>query len=212
MAIKLFMTVVCPGSRAILACARLLNVEVEMMMVDIVNGEVTTQEFIAVKVSPHYTVPVLDDDGFLLYDSNSIMAYLVTKYSESRSMYPDNVYERAMVDQKLFFESGFLFATHVRVAVSIMIEAFNTIEGFLENHLFVAGNRMTIADISIYTTLSNVMTYEQLNLDEYPNIASWLERMDDLPIREENDEGREISTSLFSYEYISDNSFGSSDW
>nr|XP_023027195.1 glutathione S-transferase D5-like isoform X3 [Leptinotarsa decemlineata] len=178
------------------------------------------------QVSPHYTVPVLDDDGFLLYDSNSIMAYLVTKYSESRSMYPDNVYERAMVDQKLFFESGFLFATHVRVAMSIyynhedtllierprLIEAFNTIEGFLENHLFVAGNRMTIADISIYTTLSNVMTYEQLNLDEYPNIASWLERMDDLPIREENDEGREISTSLFSYEYISDNSFGSSDW
>lgn len=45
------------------------------------------------------------------------MGYLVGKYAKNKSLYPDDVEQRALIDQRLYFDSGVLFARHLRVAV-----------------------------------------------------------------------------------------------
>jgi glutathione S-transferase len=57
-----------------------LRVRCEFVEIDILNGESRTTEFL--KINPNGRTPVLDDNGFVLAESNAILAYLAhgTKY------------------------------------------------------------------------------------------------------------------------------------
>ena len=58
----------------------------ELVDVDLTKGKHKRAEFI--KVSTFYQVPVLDDDGTTLFDSNAILVYLATKYDAERCWLP----------------------------------------------------------------------------------------------------------------------------
>src|SRR5215510_13294522 len=51
-----------------------LGIPCEIVEVDILKGESRTLEFL--KINPNGRTPVLDDNGFLLAESNAILAYL----------------------------------------------------------------------------------------------------------------------------------------
>ena len=51
-----------------------LGIPYEIVDVDILKGESRTAEFL--KISPNGRTPVLDDNGFILAESNAILAYL----------------------------------------------------------------------------------------------------------------------------------------
>lgn len=75
-----------------------LGIPCEIIEVDILSGASRTPEFL--KINPNGRTPVLDDNGFILAESNAILAYLArgTKYlPEDRKMF-------ARVFQWLFFE------------------------------------------------------------------------------------------------------------
>ncbi len=57
-----------------------LGIPCEIVEVDILKGESRTPEFL--KINPNGRTPVLDDNGFILAESNAILAYLArgTKY------------------------------------------------------------------------------------------------------------------------------------
>lgn len=75
------------------------------------------------KKNPQHTVPVLEeDDGFVVSDSHAIMAYLVTKYGKGDSLYPaTDVKRRAIIDQRLHFDSSTLFTRALLISVSTYI-------------------------------------------------------------------------------------------
>ena len=75
-----------------------LGVPCEIVEVDILKGASRTPDFL--KINPNGRTPVLDDDGFILAESNAILAYLArgTKYL------PDERKAFALVFQWLFFE------------------------------------------------------------------------------------------------------------
>lgn len=75
-----------------------LGIPCEIIEVDILNGKSRTAEFL--KINPNGRTPVLDDKGFLLAESNAILAYLAkgTKYL------PDNRKKFALIFQWMFFE------------------------------------------------------------------------------------------------------------
>lgn len=50
-----------------------------------------------VKISPFWQVPVLDDSGTTLFDSNAILVYLATKYDACRRWLPLDPKEQADV-------------------------------------------------------------------------------------------------------------------
>ena len=73
------------------------------------KGEHLTPEYL--KLNPHHTIPTLDDDGFVLYESRAIITYLVDKYAPNSSLYPQDVKKRALVDQALQFDGTTLYPT-----------------------------------------------------------------------------------------------------
>ena len=75
-----------------------LGIPCEIVEVDILKGASRTPEFL--KINPNGRTPVLDDNGFILAESNAILAYLArgTKYL------PDDRKEFGLVFQWMFFE------------------------------------------------------------------------------------------------------------
>lgn len=63
-------------------------------------------------------MPTLEDNGFVIWDSHAIAAYLVHKNSKYNSMYPSQPKLRAMIDQRLYFDSGILYPTLYKIIVS----------------------------------------------------------------------------------------------
>lgn len=56
------------------------------------------------------------DNGYILWDSHAINAYLVGKYGNDDILYPKDLTKRGRVDQRLHFDCGVLF-TAMRQAV-----------------------------------------------------------------------------------------------
>jgi len=75
-----------------------LGIPCEIVEVDILKGESRTPEFL--RINPNGRTPVLDDNGFILAESNAILAYLAcgTKYL------PDEREAFGLIFQWLFFE------------------------------------------------------------------------------------------------------------
>ena len=74
-----------------------LGLKYETHPVDILQGETRTPEFLA--MNPNGLVPVIIDDGFVLWESNAILRYLAEKTGSD--LLPADARERALVDQWL---------------------------------------------------------------------------------------------------------------
>lgn len=75
-----------------------LGIPCEIVEIDILKGESRRAEFLT--VNPNGRTPVLDDNGFILAESNAILAYLAcgTKFL------PEDRQKFALVFQWMFFE------------------------------------------------------------------------------------------------------------
>lgn len=72
------------------------------------------------QLNPQHTVPTLVDNSFVIWDSHAIIAYLVGKYGKDDSLYPKNISKRALIDQRLHFDSGILFSYIRQTIVSTL--------------------------------------------------------------------------------------------
>lgn len=66
-------------------------------------------------------MPTLDDNGIVIWDSHAINIYLVTKYGKDSFLYPEDLYIRAVINQRLHFDSGVLFPAILKVIVRIIL-------------------------------------------------------------------------------------------
>lgn len=162
---------------------------------NILEKEHLTPEFL--KKNPQHTVPTLDDNGNILWDSHAICTYLIGKYATDDSLYPKDLYERAKVDQRLHFDSGILFprlrAVGYRIFfekaydflpqhIAALQEAYDLTEKFLETDQYMVGNRLTLADLACVTTITQIdRSFLPLDNDKYPKIRAWLDRLAELP-------------------------------
>ncbi|KAF2889239.1 hypothetical protein ILUMI_16934, partial [Ignelater luminosus] len=108
MAPKLYMIHGSPPCRTVFATIKALGIDVDRYEVDFEKGEHLSPEFL--KINPQHTVPVLVDDGKVICDSHVISTYLIDKYGKDDSLYPKDLYKRALVNEKLYFNIGSLFA------------------------------------------------------------------------------------------------------
>ena len=89
--------------RAVLMTAKMAGVDADLKLLNVMAGEQMKPEFL--KMNPQHTIPTIDDGGFYLWESRSICTYLVQKYAPNDRLYPKDLHKRAVVDQRLFFES-----------------------------------------------------------------------------------------------------------
>lgn len=71
------------------------------------------------QINPQHTVPTLDDDGFIIWDSHAINLYLLEKYGNIDDLYSTDLKTKAIIDQRLHFDSGVAFSLLLRIAVSV---------------------------------------------------------------------------------------------
>lgn len=76
-------------------------------------------------MNPQHTIPTLADEDFIIWDSHAIAGYLVGKYSSDDSLYPKEPKKRALVDQRLHFDSGILFPRVHNLVVSTGTDVSN---------------------------------------------------------------------------------------
>lgn len=96
-----------PCVRSTFVVAAAIGVEMEYKYVDLFKGDSRTRAFL--EMNPVHSVPVLEDDGRYIIDSHAILSYLVDKYGKDDILYPKEPYKKALVDQRLHFDSGILY-------------------------------------------------------------------------------------------------------
>jgi glutathione S-transferase len=82
---------------------RELGSSAEEVPVDLLRGEQKTPEFAA--INPMQKLPVLEDDGLVLWESNAILAYLGER---ERALWPEDARGRADALRWMFFEARYL--------------------------------------------------------------------------------------------------------
>lgn len=164
--------------------AAAVNVKLNLIEVDPYRHEHQHPKFL--KLNPHQTVPVLVDGNFVLFESRAICIYLVEKYAKEDSLYPRDAQKRAIVNQRLYFDMGTLFKRFAEFYYPQVLrklradsdklmkleEAMEILEKFLENSIHVAGDKMTVADISIVATI-NTCDFTGYDFSKHPNISRW---------------------------------------
>ncbi len=71
-----------PRATKVIALANHLGLDCELRVVDLFRGDQMKPEFVA--LNPNRRMPVLEDEGFVLWESNAILHYLASKNPESR--------------------------------------------------------------------------------------------------------------------------------
>ena len=95
--------------RSVMMTSKMAGVAINLKPLNLLAGEQMKPEFI--RINPEHTVPTLDDDGFYLTESRAICAYLVQKYAKNDRLYPKDPKERAIVDQRLYFDATTFYQT-----------------------------------------------------------------------------------------------------
>ncbi|KAH8272856.1 hypothetical protein KR018_005170 [Drosophila ironensis] len=187
-----------PPVRSVLLTLYALGVDFEYKVVNLLTGEHLKPEYL--KINPLHTVPTLEDDGFFLYDSHAINAYLVSKFGKEDSLYPRDLQKRAIVDQRLHYESGVVAPTGVAITrplfwennseipkarIDALEEVYKTLNMFLKSGDYLAGEKLTIVDFHVLAVLTGMVYILEIQSTKYPRLAGWMQRMKRLPYYEE---------------------------
>ncbi|KQY15671.1 glutathione S-transferase [Rhizobium sp. Root73] len=169
----------------------LIAQKAELIEVDLANGEHRTAEYL--KLNPFGQVPVLDDGGFVVNDSNAILVYLATKLGR-KDWLPDDLQTLARIQKWLSVAAGEIaygpcaarlitvFGADFR-AEEVIARAhriLSLIELELEQHLFIVGDKPTIADVALYSYIAGAPE-GNVDLMPYANVRQWLAQIEALP-------------------------------
>lgn len=169
----------------------LLDIDYERIPVDILRGESRTEEFL--KINPNGRVPVLQTpEGVNLPESNAALWYLAS----GTPLCPSTRLEQAQVLQWMFFEqyshepfiSTSRYWIHILGAADEYREqlkkkraggkaALTIMQRHLSSQTYFVGGTLSIADIALYA-YTHVAPEGGFELDEYPAIVSWCERIE----------------------------------
>jgi glutathione S-transferase len=119
--VKLYNADPSPNCFRVRAVINELGLEVELVDVDLSGKAPKPAGFL--DASPSGKVPAfVDDDGFMLFESRAIAAYLASKRPE-RGLYPDDPRRRAVVDQWSYWQAIHLGPAMQTVAFERVVKA-----------------------------------------------------------------------------------------
>lgn len=186
------------NSRRVAMLAKHLNVDAEFILINLAS-EADRRRLL--EINPNCKIPVMEDEGFLLWESCAIMQYLADK-TPGQTVYPQALQARADINRWMFWATQ-----HLAPAVGVLTweriwKGYVTGQGpdpreeergeseladyatVLDKHLagrqWVVGDSLTLADMALAAPL---MYHRQasLPLDGYPHLLAWFGRMQQLP-------------------------------
>jgi glutathione S-transferase len=188
-----------PRALKVRALARHLQIDAEECFVDLFTGGQHASSYAA--LNPNEKMPVLEDGDFVLWESNAIMQYLAAQVPES-GLWPSDVRDQADVARWLHWESAhwtpactpFAFERVVKKLANLGDpdpaeiargeRAFHPLAAVLDGHLrgrrWMLGERLTIADFGIATSMA-LAEAAQVPLADYREIVRWYDGFRSLP-------------------------------
>ncbi len=183
-----------PNGRKVSIALEELGVPYEVTRVDIGADEHPTAEFLT--LTPNHKIPVLDDDGLVIWESGAILLHLAEKFGK---LLPADPRGRMEAIQYAFFQTGGLGPNLGRLAaqlqrpaeernqemVGIFSAEIDRLMGVLDRILedgrpFLAGE-YSIGDIMHFGWLSPLLGLRAPQLMELPRVVEWLELINARP-------------------------------
>ena len=179
-----------PPCRAVMILAKQLGLELNLINVDLFEGAQLKAEF--EKINPRKVVPVLNDNGFVVAESRVILAYLVNRYSPGHKLYPADAKKRANIDRILYLTAE-LWERFRPIVLPLIqekkwppsedtrnhyFELLKALEFLTTGRKFLAGDEMSIADISFICDLTELTDVLGVSVGHVaPGVAAWAVKM-----------------------------------
>lgn len=182
--------------RKAVLCAQVLGLKFERTDAGMQFGIVKTLEYVA--KNPNALIPLIEDDGFVLWESNVIVRYLCAKYSEG-AMYPRDLQQRFDAERWMDWQQttlnragGQAFIQWIRTVpeqrdhakIAESLAATKPLLAMLDAHLatraWMTGDAMTMADIPIACEMHRWWGLPQPRTP-YPHLERWYAQMTALP-------------------------------
>ena len=170
----------------------LLGVAHELVDVDLMKGAHKAPEFL--RLSPFGQVPVLDDNGVIVFDSNAILVYLAQKYDPQGRWLPRDAKGQADVQVWLSVAAGLIaFGPAAARLITVFGARYNpedvigrangllkAMDAQLAARAWLVGDRATLADIACYSYIA-AAPEGNVDLGAHSNVRAWLARIEALP-------------------------------
>lgn len=156
-------------------------------------GRLDDPRFLA--MNPHGRVPVIDDAGTVVWESHAILRYLAARFGGAQ-FWPSDPGERSQADRWMDWAQTTLqpaFLTEVfwgfyrtpedrrdwpaiNQGIARCARSFQLLDRWLEGRHFLCGDRLSLADLPIGTSLYR---YFELEIDRppAPNVEAWYRRL-----------------------------------
>ena len=177
------------------ACAE-LDLEFEREDIGGRYGGNDTSDFL--RLNPNGLVPVIVDDGFINWESNSCVRYLAAKHDPG-GLYPDNLQVRAVAERWMDWQVTTVSPTMIpvfrgmirtapenrdmeaiqasRAALSAKMSIINNV---LAEKTFMTGDTFTMGDIPL-----GIAAWRWFNMpierEEYPHLKRWVDALGERP-------------------------------
>jgi len=195
---KLYFHPMSGNSRRVLLVATHLDIRLERVVVDLTNGEQRGAPHLG--RNPNGRVPVLEDDGFVLWESRAIMQYLAEK-TPGQTLLPTDARGRADVNRWLSWcgahmapanailvQENFVKAltgrgpadpAEVARGAALFAQHAPILDAHLASRTWVAQDRLTLADFSLAAGFA-LAGPARLPIGDYANLRAWLGRVQEL--------------------------------
>ncbi len=190
---KLHLVAISGNSYKVRILLSLLKVPHELVFVDTKNKAHKKMPFLG--INPRGEVPVLEDDGYVLWDSAACLVYIARKFGGEQwlPIAPGPMAEVmqwvALAGNEIQF--GLQYARRgvlqdrwtagtLEQGQAMGRVALNALEARLKDHQWLALERPTIADVACFPYIETAPE-SKVPLDPYPATQAWLERCKALP-------------------------------
>ena len=175
-----------------------LGLPYEHVPIDFSGGPKSTKSAEFLAVNPMGQVPVIDDDGFVLWESMAINLYLAKKHGAG-GLYPSRLEDEARAWQwslwgmteverpvlTAMFNRAILpesqrDAAAADAAETALAQPFGVLEGVLGRTSHLLGDHFTVADLNVASILAWARP-AQIDFSAFPKVAEWLKNCAERP-------------------------------
>lgn len=146
------------------------------------------------RLNPLGQIPVLEDGGLVLADSNAILVYLAKRYDPTGRWLPDDAAGAAAVQRWLSISAGevrygpanaravhlFGLQTDLADAQAVAHRLLGFMDATLATQDWLAADRPTLADVACYPYVA-CAPEGGVSLEPYPAVRAWIARLEALP-------------------------------
>jgi len=189
-----------PNGRKVSIALAELGLEYEAQFVRLLKGAQFEEAFL--KLNPNHKIPVLEDDGEVIWEPGAILFYLGEKYDSQGVILPTDTRLRREALQLAFFQTGGVGPNFGRLAEALqkegeknaeMVEIFGAemdrlmrvVERILSDGRDFLVGPYSIADIMHYPWLVLAQEAKLPWIIERPSVVDWLDRIGQRPAVQE---------------------------